>query len=115
MSPNDKPLVWLQGEVKSPPFTKEARIEAGYYLRLLQKRESLSLPHSRPMPSIGKRCHELKIIDSGKTWRIIYRTDADAIVISEVFPKKTQKTPKHVIEKCKMRYSSYDQIIKECK
>ena len=32
-----KPLVWLKGEVKTPPFSAEARIEAGYLLRLVQR------------------------------------------------------------------------------
>lgn len=63
MSPNDKPLVWLHGEVKTPPFTKEARLEAGLLLRRLQKGEKIALPHSRPMPGIGARCHELRIND----------------------------------------------------
>jgi len=53
MSPNDKPIVWLHGEVKIPPFSKEARLEAGLLLRRLQKGEKVVLPHSRPMPSIG--------------------------------------------------------------
>ena len=26
----DKPLTWLHGEVKTPPFGPEARIEVGY-------------------------------------------------------------------------------------
>jgi phage-related protein len=44
------------------------------------------------MPSIGRRCHELRIDDDNVAWRIIYRTDADAIVIAEVFAKKTDRT-----------------------
>ena len=36
MSPHDKPLAWLHGEVASPPFGDEARREAGYLLRRLQ-------------------------------------------------------------------------------
>ncbi len=47
------------------------------------------MPHSRPMPSIGPRCHELRIQDQSKTWRIVYRRDSDAIVIAEVFAKTT--------------------------
>jgi hypothetical protein len=70
-----KPIVWLRGEVKTPPFSKEARIEAGCLLRLLQRGEMLGLPHSRPMPVIGPRCHELRINDAAATFRIIYRTD----------------------------------------
>jgi phage-related protein len=106
MSPKDKPLVWLDGEVKTPPFSKEARIEAGYLLRRLQRGDKLSMPHSRPMPTVGPRCHELRITDEGKIWRIIYRIDADAIVILEVF----SKTPKSVIEVCKRRLRDYDAV-----
>ncbi len=49
----DMPLVWLKGEVRTPPFSPEARLEAGFLLRRLQKGESFGLPHSRPMPAIG--------------------------------------------------------------
>lgn len=108
MGIRDKPLVWLHGEVKTPPFSGLTRIEAGYLLRLLQKGDKLSLPHSRPMPSIGARCHELRIVDEGKNWRIVYRIDIDAIIILEVFLKKTQETPKHVIDNCKRRIKQYD-------
>ena len=94
MSTRDKPLVWLLGELKTPPFSTMARIEAGYLLRLLQKGEKLSLPHLRPMPSIGARCHELRIVDETKNWRIIYRTDADAIIVLEVFSKENTRDPK---------------------
>jgi len=110
MDRQDKPLVWLQGEIKTPPFSSDARIEAGFLLRRLQQGESLSLPHSRPMPSIGKRCHELRIVDADKTWRIIYRIDEDAIFILEVFNKTTQKTPKSVIDNCQRRMRDYDKL-----
>ncbi|MEM1115131.1 MAG: type II toxin-antitoxin system RelE/ParE family toxin [Bacteroidota bacterium] len=110
MSTSDKPLVWLHGEVKTPPFSANARIEAGVLLRRLQRGESLSLPHSRPMPSIGRRCHELRLPDEDKTWRILYRTDPDAIVIAEVFEKKTRKTPKRVIETAQRRLRLYDDL-----
>ena len=104
----DKPLVWLHGEVKSPPLTRGARIEAGFLLRRLQQGERLGLPHSRPMPAVGTRCHELRIIDEAATWRIVYRIDTDAIVISEVFSKKTSQTPKRIIDICRKRLKEYD-------
>ena len=110
MSPKDKPLVWLSGEVKTPPFSQEARVEAGFLLRQLQAGQILAMPHSRPMPSIGVRCHELRIQDQSKTWRIIYRVDADAIVIAEVFTKTTQATPKHVLTTSQRRLRLYDKI-----
>ena len=89
MAPGDKPLVWLHGEIRTPPFSPEARVEAGVLLRRLQAGEKLALPHSRPMPSVGTRCHELRIPDAHATWRIVYRLDPDAVVIAEVFSKKT--------------------------
>ncbi len=108
MEHQSKPLFWLHGEVKTPPFTQEARIEAGVLLRQLQEGESIGLPSSRPMPSIDNSCHELRVRDADKNWRIIYRIDADAIVIVEVFNKTTRATPKNVIEICKKRLSKYD-------
>lgn len=112
VSDEDKPLVWLRAEVKTPPFSREARIEAGTLLRRLQRGENIGLPHSRPMPTIGKRCHELRITDKVATWRIMYRIDSDAVIISEVFSKKSRKTPKGVIDKCKGRFKQYDDLVK---
>jgi phage-related protein len=109
----DKPLLWLHGEVKTPPFSQEGRIEAGMLLRRLQQGEKLSLPHSRPMPVIGPRCHELRIPDQDVTWRIVYRVDSDVVVIAEVFAKKTSTTPQHVIDVCKERLRKYDKAAKE--
>jgi len=108
MRNQDKPLVWLQGEIKTPPFSSSARIEAGFLFRILQRGETLSMPHSRPKPGIGKNCHELRVNDDNSTWRIIYRIDNDAIVILEVFNKKTQQTPKKIINVCKKRIKEYD-------
>lgn len=99
----------MHGEVKTPPFSAEARVEAGVLLRRLQQGEMLSMPHSRPMPNIGKRYHELRIPDQNKTWRIVYRTDSDAVIIAEVFERKTQKTPKQVIENAQRRLRRYDE------
>jgi phage-related protein len=104
----DKPLVWLEGEIKTPPFSQKARLEAGYLLRRLQQGETLGMPHSRPLPSIGPHCHELRINDERATWRIVYRIDSDAIVILEVFSKKSRTTPKAVIDVCKKRLKDYE-------
>ncbi len=108
MSPRDRPLVWLGGEVKTPPFSAEARVEAGFLLRKLQAGQHVSMPQSRPMPSIGPRCHELRIQDRRRTWRIVYRIDSDALVIAEVFAKTQQTTPKQVISTSQRRLRMYD-------
>ena len=108
-----KPLVWLHGEVKTPPFSKEGRVEAGTLLRRLQHGEKLALPHSRPMPVIGSRCHELRIREQDVTWRSMYRVDLDAVIIADVFAKKTSATPRQVIDVCKQRLAEYDKAAKE--
>jgi len=59
------------------------------------------------MPTIGARCHELRIVDETVTWRIIYRMDPDAIVLLEVFEKKTKETPRRVIDVCRERIGNY--------
>lgn len=110
---NDKPLVILHGEIKTPPLSAVARIEAGVALRRLQRGENLSMPLSRPMPSVGKRCAELRIVDETVVWRIMYRVDSDAVLIADVFAKKTQATPKAVIALCKKRFAAYDKVAKE--
>ena len=104
----DKPLVWLHGDIKSPPFSENARIEAGYLLRLVQKGEKLSLPHLRPMPTIGKGCCELRINDENKTWRIILQIRKDIILILDAFEKKTNETPPKIIDNCKRRINKYE-------
>ncbi len=98
--------MWLRGEVKTPPFSQAARVEAGVLLRQLQGGAKLGLPHSRPMA----RRHESRIVDEGATWRIIYRLDDDAVVIVDVFSKKTRQTPGRVIVDCRRRLRQYDEL-----
>jgi len=109
-SASGKPLVWLRGEVKTPPFSSEARLEAGFLLRRLQQGEALGLPHSRPLPVIGPACHELRIRDRDQNWRIVYYTDRDAVVILDVFSKKTPTTPKAVVDACRTRLGTYKRL-----
>jgi len=75
-------LVWLHVEIKTPPFSKMARLEAGFLL--------------------------LRITDSYGDWRIIYRADSDAIIIAAVFEKKTRKTPQDVMTVSRDRLRRYD-------
>ena len=106
--PSRRPLVWLHGEVRSPPFSVAARREAGFLLRRLQRGESIGLPHARPMPSIAARCVELRIVDVNTTWRLIVRPDPDLILILAVFAKKTQRTPAPVLDACRRRLRALD-------
>jgi phage-related protein len=107
-----KPLVPLTIEIKTPPLSKEARVAVGNLLSQIQDGEPLGMPLSRPMPSIGPRCHELRIQDKNRTWRAVYRIDQNAILLVDLFPKTTQQTPVHVIKNCKKRLKDYDEAEK---
>ena len=51
--------------------------------------------------------HELRINDETKTFRIVYHVADDAIVILEVFEKKTRQTSRADIANCKQRLRRY--------
>jgi phage-related protein len=107
MGATDRPLIWLHGAVKTPPFSAAARLEAGVLLRRLQRGNKLNLPQARPMRAIGARCGELRIPDADSTWRIMHRLDPDAVIILAVFAKKTPATPKAILETCAARLKLY--------
>ena len=65
------------------------------------------------MPVLGVRCHELRIRDENKQWRIIYRIDPDAIVIVGVFVKKSAKSPARALAVCRRRLADYDWLTKD--
>lgn len=104
-----KPVVWLGGAIKSPPFSPKARHWAGRLLDMVQGGKLLPMPDSRPMPAVGERCHELRVRDGDVDWRVIYRIDPNAILVVDVFNKTTQATPKHTIQACQWRLKRYDQ------
>ena len=86
----------------------EARREAGFLLRMLQDGESLGMPNSKPMPSIGANCHELRINDGREIWRVFYRIEPDIILVIRTFKKKTGQTPLQEINLCKKRLKDHD-------
>jgi phage-related protein len=63
------------------------------------------------MASIGRGCHELRVLDRNEAWRVIFRIDGDAIVIVDVFSQKTRQTPPEVVERCKARLRRYDEVV----
>ncbi len=106
-----KRVRWMKGEIKTPPFSKGARIEAGYLIGLLQEGMKLAMPHSRPMPSIGSGCHELRIRDQNVDWRVVYYLHAEAVVILDVFKKTTRQTPRSVMDACEQRLRDYKAML----
>jgi phage-related protein len=73
------------------------------------------MPQSRPMPSIAARCHELRVNYEGRTWRLMYRLDADAVLILAVFAKKTEKTPDEIIRLCRESLRDHDDASQKAK
>jgi phage-related protein len=111
--PRRKPLAWLHGEIKTPPFSAEGRKEAGDLLRLLQEGERLGMPQAEVLPVVGARCGALRVWDGEHNWRIMYRVDPDVVLVLEVYARKTRKIPREVIERCRRRLRSYDQAVRE--
>ena len=108
-----KPLIILDGEIKTPPFSATARIEAGVLLAKLQEGMTLSFPHARPMPDIGKGCLELRIKDKSAEWRLFCRVDKDAVLLLHVLSKKTREPPQTVIDLCMARLKAFDARMRE--
>ena len=66
----------------------------------------LGMPVSRPMPSIYKSAHELRIKDRSGHYRIFYYLkNRDSILVFHFFKKKTEKTPKREIDTAQSRLS----------
>lgn len=108
-----KEVMWLTEKFETPPMSAEAKQDAGFLLWRVQQGELVPMPESRPMPNIGARCHELRVPDREVIWRIIYRTDSDAIIVVHAFKKKTRQTPNSVISLSKNRLKSYDNAVKK--
>jgi phage-related protein len=81
-------------------------------LRLLQQGETLSMPHAEALPDLGAHCGALRVRDGEHNWRIMYRVDGDALVILEVYAKKTRKIPQEVMDRCRKRLVGYDSATK---
>jgi phage-related protein len=106
--PESKPVFFLGAEIRTPPMSEAARREAGQLLRMVQDGEAVGMPRSRPMPSIGPGCHELRIRDEDSHWRVFYRIDPDIILVVLVVAKTTPRTPRRVIDLCKKKLRDFD-------
>ena len=84
-----------------PEVVKEDLADA---LAMLDEGVNLSMPLSRPMPSIGSGVHELRLKDRSGVYRVIYfiRKQSEIWLI-HAFQKKSQQTPKENIELAKQR------------
>ncbi len=99
----------------TPPFRLGGRLEAGMLLRLLQEGEILGMPQAELVPEVGPRCGAWRVRDAENNWRIIFRRNSDAILILEVYSKKSRKIPTEVLLRCRQRLKQYDEVVKEVK
>ena len=99
-----KKLIFLTPVLEDRRFPIQARKKIEKLLDQLKNGAMLPMPISKPFPDIGKGCHELRILDF---WRLVYKIDTDAIVVLEIFPKKTQTMPQSVINTCQTRLKAY--------
>ena len=109
VKPKRKGVMFIHGEIKTPPFSEIARHEAGELLGRLQDGELVRMPSSEPLPIVGNRCGALRIRDAQHNWRIMYRVDPTVVLVVDVYDKKTQKIPDEVIDRCKKRLQNYDE------
>ena len=75
---------------------ERTRLRVGFMLRLLQNGESIPMPHSKPMPQIDSRCHELRVKERDTAWRVIYSLEPEAVVVLATFKKMNQTTPERI-------------------
>jgi len=74
-------------------FPKEVRREFGKAILDLQQGEILSMPISRPMPSVGTGVAELRIRDRSGIYRAFYYARSPrGILVFHAFMKKSQTT-----------------------
>ena len=87
-------IVWNKKALKEVQnFPDIVKRELGYLLFRLQRGQSLAMPHSKPMPSGGKGCYELRIKGEDGAYRVFYLLKIeDEIIVFHAFKKKTQKT-----------------------
>ncbi len=95
-----KRVEWSKKALKTlKDFPRIIRQEVGFLIRELQIGKKLRMPSSRPMPIIGKNCHELRVRGTDGSYRIFYfLKTGNKIIIFHAFKKKTQRTPKKEIE-----------------
>ncbi len=74
-------------------FPESVRKDVGYLIYKLQIGESVLMPHSRVMPSVGPGCYELRVNGEDGTYRVFYFIKIkDQILIFHAFQKKTEQT-----------------------
>ncbi len=69
----------------------------------------MGMPHARALFNVSPHLYELRIRETGKNWRIFYRTDADRILIIHQINKTTRTLPEQEKTLIKSRLAAYDE------
>ena len=78
-------------------FPDDARSEAGYALREVQKGHDPA--DWKPMKTVGTGVREIRIREDSGAFRVIYLANVgDRVIVLHAFQKKTQQTPKKDID-----------------
>jgi hypothetical protein len=87
--PRRKPLALLDRGLERLDLSRVGRLRLAVLMERLREGEVLAMPESRPMPTIGPSCHELRFRDASRKrhWRLVYRVDPDAVVLVDAFVK----------------------------
>jgi phage-related protein len=93
-------IIWNKRTLKIVQYFPDSiKKELGYLLFKLQMGESLAMPHSKAMPSVGKGCFELRVKGEDGAYRVSYLFKIEhEIIVFHAFKKTTQKTPTKDIE-----------------
>jgi len=91
-------VILHQCEAELESFPDDLKADLLDALARLRAGVKLSMPLSRPMPSIGKAAHELRLRGREGCFRVVYfiKTD-EAIYLVHAFKKSPQKTPQRNI------------------
>jgi phage-related protein len=84
----------VKARIAIKAFPEGVRRELGKVIFDLQKGAGLSMPLSKPMPTVASGAEELRVKDRAGVYRVFYYLKlADSVLIFHAFSKKSQKTP----------------------
>ena len=87
-------------------FPEDARSEAGFQLREVQKGNDPA--DWKPLKTVGPGVREIRIRDKAGAFRVIYlATVGDTVVVLHAFQKKTEQTAQRDIELATSRLQSW--------
>jgi ribosome-binding protein aMBF1 (putative translation factor) len=109
VKPARKQAIFLHGEIKTPPFSEEARHEAGSLIGELQDGVQVKYPHAEPLTNVGPRCG----VYDKKTRKIPDEVIADAKAASPLRRRNQGSTMMDAAERQALEakgYRVYDHI-----